>query len=588
MKISAGGRWSVRKKMLVTFSVVILLMVVQLLITHNMMSNSIELIEESRDKEYAGTELVAEIKLGVLQVQQWLTDIRATRAAEGLDNRFTMAEEYAKLFRENVDKLIALHPDDRDELEDLKKAFRKFYAEGKITAQRHIEGGSVASNVYMEAFNVASDDVAERLDTLVNTMKGEVNEVIQTAENENTLNRTIWLIVAMVVITLTTIVSLILSGNISKPVVRMAEVAAKIAEGDVNQTVEYTSGDEVGVLADSFRKLIEYIKGIAGATEVLGVGAEQVALASGQINTVSQSLSQSTTEQASSLEEISCNLMEMAAMTKQNTVNAKEAMSISEGARESARNGVESMNHLSNAMNRIKTSSDQTAKIVKTIDEIAFQTNLLALNAAVEAARAGEAGKGFAVVAQEVRSLAMKSAEAAKYTADMIEESVKNSEDGVAINQEVLKNLEEINQQVDKMGEVMAEIAEASEQQSNGVEQVNSAVEQMNSLTQQNAANAEESASAAEELASQAQEMTAMVASFSLSDKGGSHITKRRSTGGTHFAQQLVAATQQNVLQETKADMEGDDGNGGEDTKDTPEEFIPFKEDEDKKSLNDF
>ena len=132
-------------------------------------------------------------------------------------------------------------------------------------------------------------------------------------------------------------------------------------------------------------------------------------------------------------------MQEMSSITRQNALNARDANGIAEEARNSADRGVESMNRMSSSINRIKSSSDATAKIVKTIDEIAFQTNLLALNAAVEAARAGDAGKGFAVVAEEVRNLAHRSAEAAKNTTNLIEEAVRNSEDGVKINSEVLK-----------------------------------------------------------------------------------------------------------------------------------------------------
>jgi methyl-accepting chemotaxis protein len=214
----------------------------------------------------------------------------------------------------------------------------------------------------------------------------------------------------------------------------------------------------------------------------------------------------------------------MALMTKRNATNAKEARSLSEGTRASSERGMESMKRLSESINKIKASSDATAKIVKTIDEIAFQTNLLALNAAVEAARAGDAGKGFAVVAEEVRNLAMRSAEAAKNTTNLIEESVNNAEGGVAINQEVLKNLDEINGQIHKVNQVMAEIAAASDRQSHGVDQINTAVEQMNQVTQQTAANAEESSSAAEELSSQSQEMLSMVSSFQLSNTGGTTV----------------------------------------------------------------
>jgi methyl-accepting chemotaxis protein len=175
------------------------------------------------------------------------------------------------------------------------------------------------------------------------------------------------------------------------------------------------------------------------------------------------------------------------------------------------------MRRLSEAMDKIKASSDETAKIVKTIDEIAFQTNLLALNAAVEAARAGDAGKGFAVVAEEVRNLAMRSAEAAKSTSQLIEESVANAEGGVTLNHEVMEHLEEISKQVVRVSEVMDEVAAATDQQSQGIDQVNVAVEQMNQVTQQTAANAEESSSASEELTSQAEEMRNLVAQYKLS-----------------------------------------------------------------------
>ena len=252
----------------------------------------------------------------------------------------------------------------------------------------------------------------------------------------------------------------------------------------------------------------------------VAVGADQIASASGQIGTGAQSLAQGTSQQASSLEKVASSLQEMTAMTRQNSANAKEARSIAEATKTSAETGVGSMQRLSAAMDLIKKSSDDTAKIIKTIDEIAFQTNLLALNAAVEAARAGEAGKGFAVVAEEVRNLAMRSAEAAKNTSNMIEGSVKNAENGVTINQEVLKNLEEINAHARRVSEVMAEIAMASDQQSQGVGQVNESIEQMNQLTQQNAGNSEQSASASEELSAQAQEMRAMVSSFNIT---GSH-----------------------------------------------------------------
>nr|HQU86933.1 methyl-accepting chemotaxis protein [Pyrinomonadaceae bacterium] len=168
---------------------------------------------------------------------------------------------------------------------------------------------------------------------------------------------------------------------------------------------------------------------------------------------------------------------------------------------------------------KIRESSNSTVKIIKTIEEIAFQTNLLALNAAVEAARAGDAGKGFAVVAEEVRNLAMRSAEAAKTTSHLIGEWVENTEKGAGINFRVSKDLESIMAEVEKVSIVSAEIAAATEQQSEGLNQLNVAVEQMNIVTQQTAANSEESASAAEELSGQSQEMLSLIGSYKLTQK---------------------------------------------------------------------
>ncbi len=284
--------------------------------------------------------------------------------------------------------------------------------------------------------------------------------------------------------------------------------------------------------ARSISKPIQRI--IAGLTE----GSEQVSSAAGQVSSASQSLAEGATEQAAGLEETSSSLEEMSSMTKQNADNAQQANALAGEARKAADTGSDSMGRMNQAIQDIQKSSDETAKIIKVIDEIAFQTNLLALNAAVEAARAGEAGKGFAVVAEEVRNLAMRSAEAAKNTSSLIEESVKNSNNGVDIAQEVGKVLGEIVQSVGKTTDLVSEIAAASQEQAQGIDQVNTAVAQMDKVTQQNAANAEESASASEELSAQAGSMSEIVGQLvalvgGSGTKGRSKASKSRGkTGG--------------------------------------------------------
>jgi hypothetical protein len=237
----------------------------------------------------------------------------------------------------------------------------------------------------------------------------------------------------------------------------------------------------------------------------LAEGAQQVAAAAGQVSGAAQSLSQGATEQAASLEETSASMEEMASMTRKNAENGQQAavlMAESERLVEGA-NGA--LGDMVASMTAIKESSDKVAKILKTIDEIAFQTNILALNAAVEAARAGEAGMGFAVVADEVRALAQRSAQAAKDTAGLIEESIVRSGEGQQRVQVVAEAIGSITASTVRVKALVDQVSEASRQQSQGIEQVTQAIAQMEKVTQGTAATAEESAAASEELNAQAE-----------------------------------------------------------------------------------
>jgi methyl-accepting chemotaxis protein len=247
------------------------------------------------------------------------------------------------------------------------------------------------------------------------------------------------------------------------------------------------------------------------AVNSLSSGSEQVTAAAGQVAQSSQSMAEGASNQASSLEEISASLEEITSMTRQNADSSHEANHIANQAQSDARTGSEAMQRMSAAIDQIKKSSDETAGIVKTIEEIAFQTNLLALNAAVEAARAGDAGKGFAVVAEEVRNLAQRAAEAARNTGDLISESVKNSDNGVNISREVAESLTKIADGSTRVEHITAEVAAASKEQAQGVEQISVAMSQIDQVTQRNAADSEEGAAAAEELNAQAGEMMKVV-----------------------------------------------------------------------------
>ncbi len=246
---------------------------------------------------------------------------------------------------------------------------------------------------------------------------------------------------------------------------------------------------------------------IAGLTD----GAQQIAAAAQQVSSSSQQLAEGTSEQASSLEETSSSLEEMSSMTKQNAGHATQARAMMAEANQVVEKVNRHMTDMAAAVGEITRSSEETGKIIKTIDEIAFQTNLLALNAAVEAARAGEAGAGFAVVADEVRNLAMRAADAAKNTSNLIENTIKAVHNGKQLTESTQEAFRENAEISRKVGQLVDEIAQASEEQSRGISQVNVAVGEMDKVTQSAAASAEESAAAAEQLNAQAEQMKVYV-----------------------------------------------------------------------------
>ena len=313
---------------------------------------------------------------------------------------------------------------------------------------------------------------------------------------------------------------------------RLDTHANDIAEAGMKRTV--TAADESSVMLGSASTSVQILLGVAivlgvavaffiirgttrvlrAATDSLILGSEQIVAAAGQVSSSSQSLAEGASEQAASLEETSSSIEELNSMTRNNAQNADQAKSIAQTARHSADQSATAVTKLNTAMSELKVSNSEVAKIVKSIDEIAFQTNILALNAAVEAARAGEAGAGFAVVAEEVRNLAQRSAQAAKETADKIDNALAKSEDGARISDEVSTSLSGIIEQVRKLDSLVTEIATASKEQSQGIGQVNDAVVQIDKVTQSNAAGAEECASASEELNAQAAELNNLVGSL--------------------------------------------------------------------------
>jgi len=311
----------------------------------------------------------------------------------------------------------------------------------------------------------------------------------------------------------------------------------------------------------------------------LNDGADQVASASGQVSSASQSLAEGSAEQAASIEETSSSLEEMSSMTKQNADNAGQADNLMKEANEIIIKANESMSNLTTSMEDISTASEETFKIIKTIDEIAFQTNLLALNAAVEAARAGEAGAGFAVVAEEVRNLAMRSADAAKNTAELIEDTVKKTKNGSDLVSGANEAFSEVSVSAAKVGELVGEIAAASNEQAQGIGQVNIAVTEMDKVVQQNAANAEESASASEEMNAQAEQMKMFVKDLSAVVGGNGAGSREHGTvEGKRVAGRKFVINPQKVLSSPAGKARGKEVTVHGIREISPEQVIPMEE----------
>ena len=303
----------------------------------------------------------------------------------------------------------------------------------------------------------------------------------------------------------------------------------------------------------------------------LSAASDEVNSAAGRISGVSQSLAQGSSEQAASLEETSASLEEMSSMTRTNADNASQADALMGEMAKVVGNANQSMDGLTLSMRQVSEASQETAKIIKTIDEIAFQTNLLALNAAVEAARAGEAGAGFAVVADEVRALAMRAAEAAKNTASLIEGTVDKVKEGSELVGRTAEAFSQVTGSTGKVKELVAEIAAASGEQAQGVDQINKAVTEMNNVTQQTAANAEESASASEELNAQSETMKGvvgeLVALVGAQNGHNGHLPRMAHPAAGHKTR--LASLGQGLGR----------GKGKTGAKLTPEQIIPLEDD---------
>jgi methyl-accepting chemotaxis protein len=505
-----------------------------------------------------GIDNVKEAEVQLKQISRMLLTVLIDDTLAAKQTRVVAIEKSRKIFLSELAKYRERTVLDttKAKVDDLSQSFHALVAEQDKTIALGLAGKVVEAKASLQNLRAMADSVDEKMGELV-SLKVELMEKDAVAAQDTYNSKRNWVMgVIIAAVLMALIFGVFLSSIIAAPLAQMVDAANKISVGDLNQSIEYESKDEVGTLAKAFRNLIAYIKEVATAADVLSEGdltkkiaaqsdkdvlsnsfvrmkgnlekmvgeirQSSITIGSGasQISQGNADLSQRTQEQASALEETASSVEEMSSTVKQNADNARQANQLATSAREQAEKGGEVAAKAVAAMLEINTSSKRISDIISVIDGIAFQTNLLALNAAVEAARAGEQGRGFAVVAAEVRKLAQRSADAAKEISGLIKDSVDKVSDGSRLVDASGKALEEIVQSVKKVSDIVAEIAAASQEQSSGIEQINKAISQMDEVTQQNASLVEEAASASESMDAQARVLLQQIEFFKVANNG--------------------------------------------------------------------
>jgi len=395
-----------------------------------------------------------------------------------------------------------------------------------------------------KALTTDPEKMIKMLDNFDLCLKNRIENAKATSDSNSNLASILSIVLIIVIIlglASSILLGIYIAKMISRPINKMVDIANKLAIGDIDVDIDINREDEIGILAQSFNKMIDGIKEQVDIVskiaekdisfkvtsrsdkDIMGISLEktieglnkmfndinqasmQVAEGSNQVSYGAQALSQGSTEQASSIEELAITINEIAEHINKNAKNAEDAKHASLDAASEVEKGSKQINDMIDAMQNINEESIKIGKIIKTIEDIAFQTNILALNAAVEAARAGSAGRGFAVVADEVRNLATKSSEAAKNTTQLIENSMSAVTSGTMIAEKTGVSLINIVKKTNASTKLIEEIAAASEQQAVGASQITVGIEQISAVVQTNSATAEESAAASEELSSQAE-----------------------------------------------------------------------------------
>lgn len=456
--------------------------------------------EQVRAKALAYRDIAQGMRVNVIQVQQFLTDISATRARDGLDDGFAEAEKNYQAFMSGLDKFEQHYRQQSsqsglDTTARLRSRMQSYYAMGRQMANGYIKAGPASGNKIMGEFDGAAEALYTELEPFIaeqnRTLDASMMDIESTVNNLRTGVFTSIVIVAVFM----SIIGLALHRSLTRRFRILLKSINDVSEGDGDLTkrVDESGGDELSELAVEFNK---FTRKIENTISRLNESILSIDLAADNISQSNSSLSERTEEQSGSLEESASSMNEMLGLVRQNSENAGKTYNLIKEHSGNAEAGVRVLADAIEAMEEINRVSGKIGEIAGTVNSIAFQTNLLALNAAIEAARAGEQGRGFAVVAGEVRSLAQSSADAALEVKKLIEDSVGKIRTGSALVNKSGATMGDVAEGIKQLSSFIAEVAESSKAQADGIEQVNRSIAQIDDIAQVNSAFVEETAAA--------------------------------------------------------------------------------------------
>ncbi len=529
---------TIKMKSMVSFAVLFIVVTVMQLFQYVSSETQWKELKKVEDVTLRSALLAEELKLSVVQVQQWLTDISATRGMNGLDDGFNQAASNAALFYENLKNMEQLHPQEKQWYEETKASFDRYYELGQKLANEYIAGGHERGNRFMGDFDQTAQDINERINKLRNTKMAEITESVERIERTNKNNNQLSLIYLLVVLAVGLVVVYLHSRSVIAPLNRLIQGTKRIAEGDLSQKILTDTKDEIGQLARSFEAmrgnlaaLIQRIKvvseQVAASSDHLTKGVDETVQAANRIAAATEEIANGSDMQATGAKESSNAMEEMANGVQRIAEVSGEVAELSGQAAKAASEGNVSIRQAMRKMETISATVHESAALVKELGErsneinritealaeITSQTDLLALNAAIEASRAGEQGRGFAVVAGEVKKLAEQSKQSAGMIADMIckiQDGVAKVVHSIEIGTEetnegnqIMRGAGEIFQRIvadsERIAAQVVEVSAATEQMSAGSEQIAASIVELNNIAKQSYYQSRDAASFSQE-----------------------------------------------------------------------------------------